>query len=92
MELETVKDRVIGVDISYSQTTIAVVDVRGNIIAKTSFCTEEFPEISGFVTKLSESIVELAEDNGGFLSIRSVGVSSPSGNFKTGCIENSPNM
>lgn len=92
MELETMKNRVVGVDISLNQTTLAVVDVRGNIIAKTSFCTEDYPNISNYVTVLAERIVQLAEDNGGFLDIRSVGISAPSGNFKTGCIENSPNM
>ena len=86
------KDRVVGVDISLNQTTIAVVDVRGNIIAKTSFCTEDYPNVSNFITTLAERIVQLSEDNGGFLQIRSVGISAPSGNFKTGCIENSPNM
>ena len=92
MEFETMKDRVVGVDISLNQTTIAVVDVRGNIIAKTSFCTEDYPNVSNFITTLAERIVQLSEDNGGFLQIRSVGISAPSGNFKTGCIENSPNM
>jgi glucokinase len=32
------------------------------------------------------------EANGGFDSVRSIGVSAPSGNFHTGCIENSPNL
>ena len=92
MELETMKDRVVGVDISLEQTTLAVVDIRGNIIAKTSFPTEEYPNISNYISTLAERIVMLAEENGGFMQIRSVGISAPSGNFKTGCIENSPNM
>lgn len=92
MELETLKNRVVGVDISLNQTTLAVVDIRGNIIAKTSFCTEDHQNVSNYVTVLAERIIQLAEDNGGFLEIRSVGISAPSGNFKTGCIENSPNM
>jgi glucokinase len=41
---------------------------------------------------LSDRIVELVEKNGGYESIRSVGISSPSGNFRSGCIEHSPNM
>ncbi|MGN0281513.1 MAG: ROK family protein [Prevotella sp.] len=92
MDKEKIKDRVVGVDISLNQTTIAVVDIRGNIIARTSFRTEDYPNISDFITTLAERIVMLAEDNGGFMEIRSVGISSPSGNFKTGCMENSPNM
>ena len=86
------KDRVVGVDISLDWTTYAIVDVRGQILAESRFPTEDYPEISGFVTKLAESIVTLVEANGGYGTIRSVGISAPSANFRTGCIENSPNM
>lgn len=87
-----VKTRVVGVDISYDETTCAVVDIRGRILANEKFSTQDFPEISGFVNKLTEVIVTIGEASGGFEHIRSVGISSPSGNYKTGCIENSPNM
>ena len=89
---QTTKKRVIGVDISLEETSFAVVDVRGNIIARSSLPTEEYPEINGFVAALSDKIIELVEANGGYESIRSVGISAPSGNYMTGCIENSPNM
>ena len=81
-----------GVDISLEETTYAVVDVRGNIIAKESMPTEDFPEINGFVTALSERIIGLVELNGGYESIRSVGISCPSSNFLTGCIVNAANL
>lgn len=84
--------RVIGVDVSLDATAYAIVDVRGNILAKDSFPTEDYPEINAFVAKLSESIVELIEANGGFETIRSVGVSVHSANSQTGCIVNAPNM
>ena len=92
MNQTAIKDRVIGVDISLDWTTYAIVDVRGQILAESRFPTEDYPEISGFVTKLAESIVTLVEANGGYGTIRSVGISAPSANFRTGCIENSPNM
>ena len=92
MIVTTIKTRVVGVDISYEKTTYAVVDIRGNIIAEDSFATTDYPEINDFVSKLSEGIVALVEANGGYESVRSVGVSAPSGNYRTGCIENSPNM
>ena len=60
-----VKKRVVGVDISLEETTFAVVDVRGNIIAKESIPTEDYPEINGFVAALSEHIIGLVELNGG---------------------------
>ena len=77
---------------SIDETDYAIVDVRGNIIAKDSFPTTDFPNVNDYVTFLSDRIVELVEKNGGYESIRSVGISSPSGNFRSGCIEYSPNM
>lgn len=92
MNQTAVKKRVVGVDISLDATTYAIVDVRGNILAKDSFPTEDYPEINGYVKKLCEKIIELVEQNGGYESIRSVGISAPSANYITGCIVNSPNM
>ena len=60
-----VKKRVVGVDISLDATTYAVVDVRGNIIAKDSFPTEDYPEINNFVAALTEHNIEIVEANGG---------------------------
>lgn len=87
-----IKTRVVGVGMSIDETDYAIVDVRGNIIAKDSFPTTDFPNVNDYVTFLSDRIVELVEKNGGYESIRSVGISSPSGNFRSGCIEYSPNM
>ena len=92
MDQKTVKKRVIGVDVSLDTTSYAIVDVRGNILVKESFPTEEYPEIGAFVTKLSDGIIQLIEANGGYESIRSVGISAPSANYKLGSIVNSPNF
>jgi glucokinase len=48
--------------------------------------------VNNFVEALSERVIMLAENNGGYESIRSVGMCAPSANYLTGCIENSPNM
>ena len=89
---ETVKSRVIGVDISIERTSYAIVDVRGNIIARDSFNTQLYPNVADYVSTLSEKVVMLAEENGGYENIRSMGISSPSGNNVSGCIENAPNL
>lgn len=86
------KTRVVGVGISLAKTSCAVVDLRGNIIASDSFPTSDYPFIGDYVSALSEHILALVEANGGYESIRSVGISVPSGNFLTGSIVNSPNM
>jgi len=89
---QTVKKKVVGVDISFEETTFAIVDVRGNILAKDSFLTHDYLDINAFVTALAERIVGLVELNGGYESVRSVGISTPSANYLTGCIVNAPNM
>lgn len=87
-----IKTRVVGVDVSLEQTTCAIVDIRGNIIARDAFCTADYPNISEYVTTLCDRIITLVDDNGGYESIRSVGIGAPSSNYTTGCIMNSPNM
>lgn len=88
----TAKKRVVGVNIGLDSTTSAIVDVRGNILARDSFPTQEHPNISEFVAFFSERLINLMEDNGGYDTIRSVGIGVSSGNFVKGCIEHSPNL
>lgn len=92
MEDNTIKTKVVGVDISTESTTYAMVDVRGNILAEDSFPTEDYPDINNFVTTLSEKIVMMVEQNGGYETIRSIGVSCPSASSVSGCIENAANL
>lgn len=87
-----IKNRVIGVDISLDTTSYAIVDVRGNIIARSGFPTRDYPSVSEYIGELSERVVMLAEQNGGYETIRSMGISAPSANNLTGCIENPPNL
>lgn len=89
---DTIKTQVVGIDIGYEQTTVALVDVRGNERAATSFSTTDYPNLNNYISRLSDEIVNLIESNGGYETIRSVGISSPSGNYLTGCIENSPRL
>ena len=92
MEQTSIKNRVVGVDISLERTTYAIVDVRGNIIAQDFFDTDQYENANEYVAALSERIIMLTEANGGYDTIRSMGISSPSGNYLTGCIENPPNL
>lgn len=92
MDSSEIKTRVIGVDISGERTTYAIVDVRGNIIAENHFQTMSCRDANSFISTLCEKIVTMMNENGGYETIRSVGVSAPSANFVTGCIENPPNL
>ncbi len=87
-----IKTRVVGVDITLERTSIGIVDIRGNIIATDCFVSSEHPYIGDYVTVLCEHIMNLVDQNGGYESIRSVGVCAPSGNYRTSSIENAPNM
>lgn len=89
---DKIKSKVIGINVDVVTTTIAVVDLRGNIVAQDTIATQNYPNVNNFVEALSERVIMLAENNGGYESIRSVGMCAPSANYLTGCIENSPNM
>ena len=92
MEEYNIKSRVMGVDISNERTTYAIIDIRGNIIAEDSIATDQYPDINQFVKVLSERLVMLMEENGGYDTIRSIGVSAPSASSVSGCIENAANL
>ena len=92
MDQMTIKNRVVGVDISLERTTYAIVDVRGNIIVQDNFPTTDYPNVNDYVAVLTERIITMCEANGGYDTIRSIGISSPSANYLTGCIENAANL
>ena len=92
MQSTTIKKHVIGIDISNDRTSLAIVDVRGNIIAQSYFPTSTYPDISQFVARLTEEVITLAEAHVGYENIRSIGISCPSASMVSGCIENPPNL
>lgn len=92
MGQETIKKRVVGIDISLDATTYAIVDVKGDVIAMDSFPTMDYPDINQFISALSDHLIKMVEENGGYQSIRSVGISAPSANFMSGSIVNAPNL
>ena len=92
MDEINIKAKVVGVDISNERTTYAIVDIRGNIQAEESFDTSLYPDVNDFVAVLSEKIVMLVETNGGYETIRSIGVSAPSASSISGYIENAANL
>jgi glucokinase len=92
MNENIIKRHVVGVDVSVDLTTYAIVDMQGGILAKETFPTSDYLNVNEYVSVLSEKIIALVEQHVGYESIRSVGVSAPSGNFITGSMENASNM
>ena len=50
------KTKVIGVDIRVDRTAYALVNIRGEVLARDEFATQDYPNISDFVTKLADGI------------------------------------
>ena len=90
--VDKIKTRVIGIDIRVDRTTFAVVDIRGEIVAQDYFLTTDYADLNDYIGALSEKVMALAEENGGYETIRSIGVSAPSASSVTGCIENAANL
>ena len=58
------KTKVIGVDIRVDRTVYALVNIRGEVLARDEIVTSDYPVISDFVTKLSEKIVLYGKHGG----------------------------
>ena len=52
-----IKTRVIGVDLGVDVTTLAIVDIRGNIIAHDVLLTSVYKDVNTYVSALTEKIV-----------------------------------
>ena len=52
----------------------------------------DYEDINNFVSVLCEKVLELVEANGGYETIRSLGISCPSASFISGNIVNAPNL
>ncbi len=87
-----VKTKVVGVDLGCDFTTYAIVDIRGNILVKDQFPTTDYQNVNEFISVLCNKILVMVEANGGYESIRSMGICTPSGNYTEGGIINPPNL
>lgn len=88
----SMKDKVFAVQLALKRTSYAIVDIRGNILARDEFPTIEYDNVSDYVSALCEKLVDMMLANDAFGAIRSVGVSVPSSNHLTGNIENPVNL
>ena len=90
--IDKIKTRVIGIDIRLDKTTYGIVDIRGEIVAQDYFDTSLYPDVNDFISALADRLLTISEENGGYESIRSIGISVPSASSITGCIENAANL
>ena len=76
--IDQIKTRVVGIDIRLDNTTYGVVDIRGEIVAQDYFYTSDYADVNEYVSVLAEKLITLMEENGGYDTIRSIGISAPS--------------
>lgn len=75
-----------------TNTQVAVVNSRGQILNTTSFKTCGFAEFGDYVDALSKAIRHLMGEVGGPQMIAGIGVGAPNANFYSGNIENAANL
>ncbi len=81
----------IGIDIGGTNTSIGLVNRRGEIIAYDQVKTAGEATIGGFIDKLKAALTPLIEQEG-MQHIAGIGVGAPNANFYTGEIANAANL
>lgn len=82
---------VAAIDIGGTNTAIALVDQKGNVLAKTKLITSNYPQIKYFVEVVTKSINALHREHADFV-FEAIGIGAPNGNFYSGTIEQAPNL
>lgn len=88
----SMKEKVFGVQISIERTIYAIIDIRGNILAREEFPTTDYDNVNDYASGLCERLLEMMLANDALGAIRSIGISAPNSNTQTGCIENAVNL
>lgn len=81
------KDYVLGIDIGGTNTEFAVVNRRGDIVARGSIPTCGHKDFHDYVAKLKEGVVACVAEAGVTDNIRGIGVGAPCANQHSGWIE-----
>ncbi len=86
------KPYVIGIDIGGTNSVVAVVDARGNILGSDKIKTKDYTEAKAYTDALCKCVVGLIKSTGVEGRVNGVGVGAPNANFHTGSIENAVNI
>ena len=82
----------IGIDIGGTNTTMGIVDEKGEIIARHSIPSKTVADYSIYMGKLGDAIELLIKSCSEEIQITGIGVGAPNGNFYNGTIEFAPNL
>lgn len=86
------KQVALGVDIGGTNTKYGIVNHRGEILAKGSLKTDEYPKVEDFIDALYSKVTPLLEQHCSQKQFDGIGVGAPNANYYTGTIEQAPNL
>jgi glucokinase len=83
---------VVGIDIGGTNTVLGLVNSKGEILAKSTVPTENFPVPEHLVAIICEEIKKVFSAFSSKYELAGIGVGAPNGNFFKGTIEFAPNL
>ncbi len=86
------KQVALGVDIGGTNTKYGIVNHRGEILAKGSLKTDDYPQVEDFIEALYNKVTPLIEQHCSQKQFDGIGVGAPNANYYTGTIEQAPNL
>ncbi len=86
------KQVALGVDIGGTNTKYGIVNHRGEILAKGSLKTDDYPQVEDFIEALYNKVTPLIEQHCSQKQFDGIGVGAPNANFYRGTIEQAPNL
>lgn len=85
------QDLALGIDIGGTNTSLGLVNKRGDILARASLLTTESELLEVYIQKMADTAKDLM-NNVKDCSVVGVGIGAPNGNFYTGEIANAANL
>jgi len=86
------KQVALGVDIGGTNTKYGIVNHRGEILAKGSIKTDDYPKVEDFIDALLNEVTPLLEQHCSQKQFDGIGVGAPNANYYRGTIEQAPNL
>lgn len=86
------KQVALGVDIGGTNTKYGIVNHRGEILAKGSLKTDDYPQVEDFIEALYNKVTPLIDQHCSQKQFDGIGVGAPNANYYTGTIEQAPNL
>ncbi|MCQ2252171.1 MAG: ROK family protein [Bacteroidales bacterium] len=81
----------VGIDIGGTNTVMGVVTEDAKILAEASISTQNYIELSDYISALSSNIKDLLAKCGD-VELKGIGIGAPNGNYYNGTIEMAPNL